>query len=963
MLAKAGVSWHAGREANWVYGETYNGIREPGTGGHVWPKPVDPYKVPGDPTSGLLPRITTDPGVPGEGDQKIQAFCFRMRLTKDNPLPFPKPAGYDETECELLARLFETGADPFIQFSIDTNNHHLFRGGNFIDYKGGNYDWPNADWKERERIFQAHANYQIGVMWFLTHSDRIPEPYRSELQKWGLPRDEYQDTGGWTHQLYIREGRRMVSDYVMTQKNCQGVEVPKDSIGLASYNMDSHHCQMTVVNGVVVNEGNVEVPVEPYPISYRALTPKRAECTNLLVPVALSSTHIAFGSIRMEPVFMLLGQSAATAAVMAMDKNVPVQDVDYEKLRTRLLADGQILEYTGPPRHRGRGQAGIDPKTLEGLVIDNDKAELVGPWSENNVTHPRVGETYLHDGNEAKGKCKARYAFKLEMPGRYEVRLSWPTNSNRATNVPVTIQGVDGQTKTVTVNQKTERKAGESFTSLGEFEFGKEGVIEISNEGTNGYVIADAVQLLPEKKQTAQKPAPNAPNILLILADDLGYGELGCQGNREIPTPHIDSLAKNGVRFTNGYVTASFCSPSRAALMTGKYQTRFGYELNPVGKHNLDPKAGLPLGEATLADHLKSQGYATALIGKWHLGGTEPYHPLNRGFEEFYGFLHEGHFYVPRPDAGVLSFLRKKELPAGNVDRWQQGNITYSSHMVTDEPPYDQHNPILRGREEVPEPDYLTDAFTREAVRFLRTPREKPFFLYLAYNAVHSPLQSQMEDMKPFESLDIHRRIFAGMLANLDRNIGKILETLREQHLEENTLIFFLSDNGGPTKELTSSNRPLNGGKGNLYDGGIRVPFLMQWKGHLPQGVEYPQPVISTDIFATAMAVSGARDVNSSTTDGVNLLPFVSGTSAGKPHQMLYWRMRNNAALRQDDWKIVRNSGPGKLSPEFELYNLKDDVGETRNLAKSHPEPLHKLTALWEQLDRQMIAPVWKPEK
>lgn len=452
------------------------------------------------------------------------------------------------------------------------------------------------------------------------------------------------------------------------------------------------------------------------------------------------------------------------------------------------------------------------------------------------------------------------------------------------------------------------------------------------------------------------------PNLLLIVVDDLGYGELGCQGNSQIPTPHIDSLAREGVRLTSGYVTASFCSASRAGLITGRYQTRFGHELNPVGRQNLDPDAGLPLTERTLADRLKSAGYATALIGKWYLGGTDRYHPLERGFEEFYGFLHEGHFFVPEPYEAIVSFLRKKALPEGQT-RHRQGNVIFSSHMGTNEPAYDDHNPILRGREAVSEPAYLTDAFTREAVRFLKTPREKPFFLYLAYNAVHSPMQAQTEDLKPFEDLDIHRQVFAGMLSRLDRSMGQILQILREQQLEENTLIVFLSDNGGPTKELTSSNRPLKGGKGDLYEGGIRVPFLMKWKGRLPRGIEYSHPVISMDVFATALAVSGAKDRTAAALDGVNLVPYLSGEGTGKPHQTLYWRMRNKAAVRHGDWKIVKNPLPGKPLAEFELYNLKDDIGETRNLADLHPEQLAQLTSLWKQLDGEMIAPVWRPEK
>ncbi|MCA9067866.1 MAG: sulfatase, partial [Planctomycetaceae bacterium] len=453
------------------------------------------------------------------------------------------------------------------------------------------------------------------------------------------------------------------------------------------------------------------------------------------------------------------------------------------------------------------------------------------------------------------------------------------------------------------------------------------------------------------------------PNILLIVVDDLGYGELGCQGNSQIPTPNIDSLAKNGVRLTSGYVTASYCSPSRAGLLTGRYQTRFGHELNPVGRYNLHPKAGLPESERTIADQLKSAGYATGMVGKWHLGGTESAHPLNRGFDEFYGFLHEGHFFVPPPYEGVLSFLRKKQLPEGANTRWRDGNIVYTDHMGNNEPPYDEHNPVLRGREPLVEATYLTDAFTREALTFLEKPREKPFFLYLAYNAVHSPLQARFEDMQAFEDLDVHRRVFAGMLSNLDQNIGKILKTLKQQQLEENTLIVFLSDNGGPTKELTSSNRPLRGGKGNLYEGGIRVPFLLQWKGHLPAGKEYDHPIISTDIFATASALSGVPVPEGKPMDGVNLIPYLTGQTLGKPHNTLYWRMRNKTALRQGNWKIVRNPGGGQSSKEFELYNLQEDLEESANLATTHPEKLQELSAVWKKLDHQMIDPIWQPDR
>jgi len=345
LMAMAGVSFTVGREAQAVYGETYNGILTPGEGGHNFPVAIDPYVVAGDPESGLLPRVNDDPGAVGEGDRRIQAFCFRMFLTQENPLPIARPAGYDPLQYELLARLFESGANPRISFSDDTNNHHLFDGAYFIDFVGAADAWPEGDYANREKIFQAHVRYQTGVLWFLQNDPRVPERYQAVFRSWGLPRDEYTGTGGWSHQLYIREGRRMVSDYVMTEHNCMHREIPDDSIGLATYKMDSHHCQMTVVDGAVRNEGNIEIaPAGPYPIAYRAITPKATECTNLLVPWSLSASHIAFGSIRMEPVFMVLGQSAATAAAFAIDDGMTVQEVDYAKLRARLLADQQKLD-------------------------------------------------------------------------------------------------------------------------------------------------------------------------------------------------------------------------------------------------------------------------------------------------------------------------------------------------------------------------------------------------------------------------------------------------------------------------------------------------------------------------------------------------------------------------------------------------------------------------------------------
>ena len=445
------------------------------------------------------------------------------------------------------------------------------------------------------------------------------------------------------------------------------------------------------------------------------------------------------------------------------------------------------------------------------------------------------------------------------------------------------------------------------------------------------------------------------PNIVVIYVDDLGYGELGCQGNGEIPTPHIDSIATSGIRCTQGYVTTSYCSPSRAGLLTGRYPSRFGYELNPVGAANEDRSVGLPISEVTLAEALQSAGYTTALIGKWHLGGTAAYHPLRRGFDEFFGFLHEGHFYVPQPYENVTTMLRRRALPGGGEGRWisRDGRLVYSTHMGHGEPAYDANNPLVRGSQPVAEAQYLTDAFTREAVSFIERTADRPFFLYLAYNAVHSPLQADNEYMKRFQHIpDVQRRIFAAMLSQLDDGVGQVLEKLRDEELDRETLLFFISDNGGPTRELTSSNAPLRGGKGDLYEGGVRVPFLVQWTGRLPAAHTYEQPVSSVDVFATAMSAAQVPFLHE--TDGVDLLPHLSGEMERPPHELLFWRMRNRGALRAGDWKIVRQPGRRSGSNGWELFNLAEDISETRDLAAERPEKLEELQAAWESISQEM---------
>lgn len=512
LFAAAGVSFALGREANSVYNETIDGIQL-GRKAHQFNKDVDPYVVEGDPKSGLLWGISDkDPGKTGDGDKRIQAYNFRMQFEKGG-LPFPRPPGYDAKRYELLLRYIKVGGGPGVYPHAGDNNNN---GGFSTDHIGFNYEWPDGPemgdpkakrdesyfhrlYDIREKIYQDHVNYQQGLVWFLVHDERVPKDLRASIGAWGMARHSFQDTGGWPPALYVREGRRLLADFVMTEHHCRGEQVVDDSIGLAQYTMDSHNTQRYVAKdpktgkAVVRNEGDVQVGIPgPYPVAYRAIVPKEAECGNLLVPVCLSSSHIAFGSIRMEPVFMVLGQSAATAACMALDEKIPVQKVAYAKLKDRLLADKQMLVWTGPKKAAGMAKAKLD-----GIVVDNDQAKLVGDWGTGHGAS-FVGDGYLHDENTDKGKKSATFNVKVKEAGTYDVRISYSPNSNRATNVPVTISGFKGEPKTIKIDQKKAPPIDRLFISLGKYDFeaGSTATIVISNADTNGHVIVDAVQLV-----------------------------------------------------------------------------------------------------------------------------------------------------------------------------------------------------------------------------------------------------------------------------------------------------------------------------------------------------------------------------------------------------------------------------------------------------------------------------------
>jgi arylsulfatase A-like enzyme len=406
----------------------------------------------------------------------------------------------------------------------------------------------------------------------------------------------------------------------------------------------------------------------------------------------------------------------------------------------------------------------------------------------------------------------------------------------------------------------------------------------------------------------------------------MGYADAGFQGCKDVPTPNLDALAKSGVRCTNGYVSGPYCSPTRAGLLTGRYQTRFGHEFNPGG---MGENQGLPVTETTIADRLKAAGYVTALVGKWHLGGAPKFHPQKRGFEEFYGFLGGAHPYFPGMGA-----------------------------------------PILRGTDVAMEKEYLTDAWGREALAFIDRNKEKPFFLYLAFNAVHTPMHATDDRLAKFTEIkDKTRHTYAAMLLALDEVVGKVTDKLRSAGLEENTLVFFFSDNGGPTMVGTtingSRNTPLRGSKRTTLEGGVRVPFVVSWKGMLPAGKVYDHPVIQLDIQPTALAAAGVAVKAEWNLDGVNLLPYLSGKETGKPHDTLYWRFGEQMAIRQGDWKLVKydpvaDGGKGKATP-MKLYNLADDIGETNDLAAKMPEKVKELDAVWQKWNAQLARPLWGP--
>ncbi len=439
------------------------------------------------------------------------------------------------------------------------------------------------------------------------------------------------------------------------------------------------------------------------------------------------------------------------------------------------------------------------------------------------------------------------------------------------------------------------------------------------------------------------------PNIIVIMVDDMGYNDVGFNGCEDIPTPNIDRIADDGIKFTNGYTSYSVCGPSRAGFMTGRYGQRFGFERNPQYRAD-DPDMGLPKTEKTIAEHLKTVGYTSGIIGKWHLGTHISNHPLNRGFDEFFGHLGGGHSYFPENLVIEDSYFSGDEIliPAEDgIGKPKKGSAEMASYRTW----------IMRDHEPVKTSKYLTEEFSDEAVEFVERNKKEPFFLFLSYNAPHTPLQATQKYLDRFPNIENKKRkTYAAMVSAVDDGVGQVLDKLKELKLEENTIIVFLSDNGGPESKNGSNNGILREGKGSCYEGGFRVPFAMQWKGVLESGV-YDFPVSSLDILGTIAGLANVKIDKEKPLDGVNLIPYLQGKKKGAPHQNIFLRKFDGDlhTVRDGDLKLVVKWKGSKK----ELYNLKNDIGETNNIANQHPDEVERLHKILKEWESELINPTF----
>ena len=859
LMAAAGVTYTVGREAESQYGESLAGVRRGDTDPRIHYRQgdkdhfivdVDPYVIPGKPESGLLPHVHRIENLEnGQGDRKIQAYNYRLCLTTDPDLrvPIENPDGYREIDHELLLRNFEAGDSrlPALvdrlagsKSKVDWNNMHAIGS----DYDGANWEYPEASYEKRRQIEAAHELYIRGFLWTLSNSPRVPAAIRNRVAGYGLAKDEFTDNGGWPYMIYIREARRMVADYVMTQADCEGKRIVADPVGLGSFGMDSHVVQLFVnEKGFVRHDGVIwHVPPKPYGISYRSIIPKIGECENLLAPICLSTSHVAHGSIRMEPVFMVLSQSAATAAGVALDKGISVQEVEYADLRKRLDAENQIVQFVDVSKRPKQLQK---PINLSGIVVDDTDASKTGDWTASTYDAGFVGASYVHDGNAGKGNKVIRYEAKLPRDGGYEVRMSYTSRDNRATNVPVTIHHVEGRS-VVKVNQRDRPGLNNGFHSLGTFSFASDKLagVEISTSDTDGYVIADAVQWVAVN-EPVDVTSPNAvssskavgdagsrPNIVVILADDLGIECLSSYGGNH-HTPNIDKLAMQGMRFTHCF-SNPYCSPSRANLLTGRYPFMNGLT-EVIFDERAHANTYLHTDQPSFARQLKQAGYTTAIAGKWQLSFLH-----QRNTIADFGFDQYQCWQIFRSDKSKTT-------------RFHQPHFNRNGNIIADE---------ISGR-------YGPEVNAEFLINFIKTnaATDKPFLAYYTSLLPHfpwvpTPDSKDQSYQLPNATHKGNPKFFPDMVTYLDRNVGRIMQTLEQTDIDDNTAVIFLADNGTDRdlKNQWGDEKVIAGGKGTMTDRGTHVPLIVRWPKHIQAGSTCDDLIDFSDLFPTLCDLAGA---------------------------------------------------------------------------------------------------------
>lgn len=716
LMAAAGVTYTVGREPERQYGEDMAGVRRGDTNPRVhygqkdkdhFVKDVDPYVIAGDPASGLLPHIHRLEDLKnGQGDKKIQAYNYRVCLTTDpnNRIPIERPVGYREIDHELLLRNFDAGdmrlpalVEPLADGKkVDWNNMHAVGS----DYPGANWEYPEASYERRREIEKEHETYIRGFLWTMANNSRVPESIRKRTASYGLPKDEFTDNGGWPWMIYIREARRMVGDYVTNQLDCSGIRKAPDPVGLGSFGMDSHCVQHIVTDkGTVQNEGVIwRTPPRPYGISYRSIVPRRGECENLYSPICLSASHVAHGSIRMEPVFMALSQSAAIAAGMAIDRNQSVQEVPYDALREKLEAAKQIVR----------------PESWK-------KPALRKKENPKEAAKPNVN-------------------------------LNAPSQSS------------------------------------------------------------------------------SKPNILLILADDLGIECLPAYGGTSHKTPNLDRLAKEGMRFKNCF-SNPFCSPSRGQLLTGRYPFQNGLKvvLHSKNQENIFLRPSQP----SFVRQLKQHGYATQIVGKWHVSLEHKHNTIHD-----FGFDHYQTWQI---------FDEKGE----KTTRYWRPYLMRDGQVIADEIK-DRYGP------DVDLEAYL-DFISKNAAS------QTPFLAFYSTCLPHYPWEPTPDsEDKSYRAREAghkgDKKYFPDMVSYLDKQIGVMLKTLDQLGIANNTIVLFLADNGTDSDlvNLWGDGKEIAGGKGSLTDRGTHVPLIVRWPNHVQAGSVCEDLVDLSDISPTLCELTGA---------------------------------------------------------------------------------------------------------